>query len=77
MAIAGHYGTATSGEHGIPISKDKSESGKNGISVARGCDVKVRGGMNTLLIIVEEYDNGCEIKDWKTAVVDGGNTAFT
>jgi len=49
----------------------KSSTGDYGLSVARGNGVKVKGGLNAVLVIAEESNWGCEIKDWKAVVVDG------
>ena len=72
-ATAGNYGAATAGNYGAAISRGKSSSGENGLSVARGNDVKVRGGMGAILVIAEEDENDYCIADWKAAVVDGEN----
>ena len=64
---------ATAGDSGAATSRGKSSSGENGLSVARGNDVKVRGGMGAILVIAEENENDYCIADWKAAVVDGEN----
>ena len=64
---------ATAGYKGAATSRGKSASGKNGLSVARGNDVKAKGGVGAVLVIVEEQSNSYDIKEWKTAVVDGEN----
>lgn len=64
-------GAATAGEYGAATSRGKSETGEYGLSVARGNGVKVRGGLNAILVIAEESIWDCEIKDWKAVVVDG------
>ena len=70
-ATAGEYGAATAGYRGAATSKGKSSTGDYGLSVARGNGVKVKGGLNAVLVIAEESNWGCEIKDWKAVVVDG------
>ena len=70
-ATAGEYGAATAGNRGAATSKGKSSTGDYGLSVARGNGVKVKGGLNAVLVIAEESIWGCEIKDWKAVVVDG------
>lgn len=45
LATAGDYGAATAGDRGAATSRGKSCTGKHGLSVARGNNVKVRGGM--------------------------------
>jgi hypothetical protein len=70
-ATAGYSGAATAGRYGVATSKGKSSTGDYGLSVARGNNVKVKGGLNAVLVIVEENNWDCEIKDWKAVVVDG------
>ena len=70
-ATAGEYGAATAGNRGAATSKGKSATGDYGLSVARGNGVKVKGGLNAILVIAEESIWDCEIKDWKAVVVDG------
>ena len=70
-ATAGEYGAATAGYRGAATSKGSSSTGENGLSVARGNHVKVRGGLGAVLVIAEEYDYSSNIKEYKVAVVDG------
>ena len=70
-ASAGRYGSASAGEYGSAVSRGKSSVEKNGCAVARGNGNKVRGGIGSVLVLVEENTNNCEIKHWKAEVVDG------
>ncbi len=70
-ATAGDNGAATAGSYGAATSRGKSCTGKHGISVARGNDVKVRGGMGAILVIAEEEKERYEIASWKVVIVDG------
>ena len=70
-ATAGYSGAATAGDRGAATSRGKSSTGDYGLSVARGNGVKVKGGLNAVLVIAEESIWDCEIKDWKAVVVDG------
>ena len=72
-ATAGDRGAATAGYRGAATSKGKSSSGNEGLSVARGNEVIVKGGLGAILIIAEENEDDFKIKDWKAAVVDGEN----
>ena len=72
VATAGEGGAATAGDCGAATSCGKSATGKEGLSVARGNDVRVKGGIGAVIVIVEEKAN-CNIKEWKAAVVDGKN----
>ena len=70
-ATAGDRGAATAGDAGAATSRGSSSSGANGLSVARGENVKVRGGMGAVLVIAIENSYDYDIKEWKAAVVDG------
>ena len=70
-ATAGDCGAATAGYKGAATSRGKSASGKNGLSVARGNDVRVKGGLGAILVIAEESRNNYDIVAWKAVVVDG------
>ena len=70
-ATAGDSGAATAGECGAATSRGKSASGKNGLSVARGNDVRVKGGLGAILVIAEEEKDNYDIREWKAVVVDG------
>ena len=70
-ATAGDYGAATAGDYGVATSRGKSDTGKQGLSVVRGSNVRVKGGLGAVLVIVEENENDYSIKDFATAIVDG------
>ena len=64
---------ATAGDSGAATSRGKSCTGENGLSVARGNNVRVRGGMGAILVIAEENEDNYNIASWKAVVVDGVN----
>ena len=64
---------ATAGTYGAATSRGKSCTGENGLSVARGNNVRVRGGMGAILVIAEENEDNYNIASWKAVVVDGVN----
>ena len=70
-ATAGDCGAATAGEYGAATSRGASSVGANGLAVARGNGVKVRGGLGSVLVICEENEDDCDIREWKAVVVDG------
>ena len=70
-ATAGDYGAATAGDCGAATARGKALTGSNGLSVARGKNVQVKGGIGAILVIAEERDNTYDIVDWKAVVVDG------
>ena len=70
-ATAGDYGAATAGYRGAATARGKASTGSNGLSVARGKNVQVKGGIGAILVIAEERDDTYDIVDWKAVVVDG------
>ena len=70
-ATAGDSGAATAGDRGAATARGKASSGLNGLSVVRGNNVKVRGGMGAILVIAEEDRGTYDVVDWKAVVVDG------
>ena len=70
-ATAGNYGAATAGNYGAATARGKASTGSNGLSVARGSNVKVKGGIGAILVIAEERDDTYDIVDWKAVAVDG------
>ena len=71
MAIAGDSGMAIAGDRGIAIGRGRSSSGENGVSIARGNEVFVKGAIGAILVIAEENPYDYNIIDWKAVVVDG------
>ena len=80
-ANAGDYGAANAGDYGAATSRGSSSVGKSGIAISRGYGVKAKGALGAILLIAEENDYNCEIKNWSAAVVDGNtikaNTWYT
>ena len=70
-ATAGDGGAATAGDCGAATARGKASTGYNGLSVARGENVQVKGGIGAILVIAEERDDTYDIVDWKAVVVDG------
>ena len=70
-ATAGYRGAATAGDCGAATARGKASTGYNGLSVARGENVQVKGGIGAILVIAEERDDTYDIVDWKAVVVDG------
>lgn len=70
-ATAGDSGAATSGDRGAATARGKASTGSNGLSVARGNNVRVKGGIGAILVIAEEGEDSYDIVDWKAVVVDG------
>ena len=71
VATAGDRGAATAGDRGAATARGKASTGYNGLSVARGENVQVKGGIGAILVIAEERDDTYDIVDWKAVVVDG------
>ena len=70
-ATAGYRGAATAGDYGAATARGKASTGSNGLSMARGNNVQVKGGIGAILVIAEERDDTYDIVDWKAVVVDG------
>ena len=70
-ATAGSYGAATAGDSGAATSRGSSQVGKEGLAVARGNNVRVKGGLGSVLVICEENSTNYGIKEWRAFVVDG------
>ncbi|EIY19749.1 hypothetical protein, partial [Phocaeicola dorei] len=70
-ATAGDRGAATAGNYGAATARGKASTGSNGLSVARGNNVRVKGGIGSILVIAEEKEDTHDIVDWKAVLVDG------
>ena len=70
-ATAGDSGAATAGDSGAATARGKASTGFNGLSVARGSNVQVKGGIGAILVIAEERGDTYDIVDWKAVLVDG------
>ena len=70
-ATAGNRGAATAGDRGAATARGKASTGSNGLSVARGNNVQVKGGIGAILVIAEEREDTYDIVDWKAVLVDG------
>ena len=70
-ATAGYSGAATAGDYGAATARGKASTGSNGLSMARGNNVQVKGGIGAILVIAEEGEDTYDIVDWKAVVVDG------
>ena len=62
---------ATAGDSGAATSRGSTAVGKNGIGLARGNGVKVKGGLGAILLIAEENENNYDVKEWRAFIVDG------
>ena len=71
VASAGDCGAASAGDCGAATSRGKSATGKQGLSVARGNNVRVKGGLGAVLVIAEENKIDYSVRDFATAIVDG------
>lgn len=70
-ATAGDRGAATAGYRGAATSRGSASVGANGIACARGNNVRAKGGLGAVLVLVEERLNNYEIARWKAVEVDG------
>ena len=70
-ATAGNFGAATAGDFGAATSRGKSAVGENGLAVARGNNVRAKGGMGAVIFLAEEEDDSYDLIAWKAGVIDG------
>ena len=70
-ATAGDGGAATAGYRGAATSRGRSAVGAEGIACARGNNVKAKGGLGAVLVLVEEKTDSYTIDAWQVVVVDG------
>ena len=70
-ATAGNRGAATAGDCGAATARGKASVGENGLAVARGNNVRVKGGLGAVLVIAEENESDYDIKEWAAVLVDG------
>lgn len=70
-ATAGYGGAATAGDFGTAVSGGSSSAGHYGLCIARGEGCRVKGGLGSVLVLVEEYKDSYDIAHCKIAVVDG------
>jgi hypothetical protein len=70
-ATAGDSGAATAGDRGASTSRGASAVGENGIACARGNNVRAKGGLGAVLVLIEEHLSNYEIAHWKAVEVDG------
>lgn len=71
IATAGNSGAATVGECGVAVSRGSASTREQGICVARGNGCRVKGGLGSVLVLVEECKESYKIENCKMAVVDG------
>ena len=69
-ASAGNCGSASAGYRGSAVSRGDSSVKENGCAVVRGSNVKARGGIGSVIVIVIENDD-YNIKEWKSGIIDG------
>ena len=62
---------ATAGNYGAATSRGSASVGANGIACARGNNVRAKGGLGAVLVLVEEQSNDYNIVHWKAVEVDG------
>lgn len=80
-SIAGYNGVAIVGDYGTATSRGIVSVGKYSCGLVRGSDVKIKGGIGSVLTICEEKDSIYKISYYKSFLVDGDkikeNTYYT
>ena len=70
-ASAGKCGSASAGNYGSAVSRGEVSVGENGSGLVRGDNIKIKGGLGAVLVLVLEDDISYDIKYTKTIKVDG------
>ena len=70
-ATAGDRGAATAGNRGAATARGSAAVGDNGCALARGRNVKAKGGLGAILVVCKEFADSYDIKEWKAVAVDG------
>ena len=68
---AGWKSSVSAGNASSVSCRGKASSGKNGLIAVRGNGCKAKGGIGTVIVIVNEYDDKYDIAEWKAGVIDG------
>lgn len=71
--VGGCFNTLEAGRDSTIVGRGRCSGGPNSVVVARGCGVRVKGGLGSILVIAEESPSwsSTEIVDYGAAVVDG------
>lgn len=67
-------GTASSvsvGDTSFVSCRGEASSGRNSLIAVRGDDCRAKGGIGTVIVIVNEHDDNHDIAEWKAGVIDG------
>ena len=71
-SLSGGDGSSLSGGDRSSLSgRGKAQSGVNSLISVRGNGCKAKGGIGSVLVIVNEYDDSYDIVEWKAGVIDG------
>ena len=62
---------ATAGYRGAATSRGTSSVGEEGLAVARGNGVRVKGGLGAVLVLCEEERSSYRVASYKVEIVDG------
>lgn len=71
VATAGVCGVAEAGKYGAAVSRGSASVDEDGLAFARGNNVRARGKLGSIIVIIEEMDDTCDIYEWKVGVIDG------
>lgn len=70
--VSAYYGSSVFVEDRSVVScKGNASSGNNSLIALRGSNCKAKGGIGTVIMIANEYDNSFDIAEWKAGVIDG------
>lgn len=68
---AGYGASVLVGDESSVSCNGNASSGNNSVIVLRGSNCKAKGGIGTVIMIANEYDNSYYIAEWKAGVIDG------
>ena len=72
-ATAGSCGAATAGYKGAATSRGETAVGDCGAALVRGNNIRAKGGIGAIIVIVNEKENSYDVKEWKAGIIDGTN----
>ena len=67
----GNRSNLAGGDRSNLVSRGTAEVKNQGIAVVRGNGRKAKGGMGSIILLVEENESDCDIKEWKAFQIDG------
>ena len=67
----GNKSSLSGGDMSSLSGRGKAQSGENSLISVRGNGCKAKGGLGSVIVIVNEYNDNYDIKEWKAGMIDG------